>query len=72
MVDPWEQQRGLIRQVLKDEAVSQAWLADYLGVSEKHLSQMLTGKANGSVYLWVEMATALGYSWTLTKSVPEA
>lgn len=72
MNDPWALQRAAIKQALTEQQISQAWLADYLGVSSKHLSQLLTGGANGSLLIWVEMATALGCTWTLQKSVPEA
>lgn len=38
---------------------NQAWLAATIGVSEKHISQMLNGHVMGSLEVWDRMLVAL-------------
>lgn len=38
---------------------TQAWLAEKLDISQKHLSFLLTGKSHGSIQLWDRILTAL-------------
>lgn len=45
---------------LKATGTSQADLAASLGVSEKHVSQMLTGTSPGSLAMWNLMLFTLG------------
>jgi transcriptional regulator with XRE-family HTH domain len=51
-IDHWETQRAAVRTALKDRAISQAEFAYRLGITEKHMSQILTGRAAGSIQLW--------------------
>ena len=65
----WAPQRKMIRDELKRREWSQAMLAHKIGVTEKHMSQMLTGKADGSLEHWVHMAAVLGMEWHLRPSL---
>jgi transcriptional regulator with XRE-family HTH domain len=56
--------RAAIRAELLADGVTQTDLAAYLGVSQKHVSQVLTGTVEGSVRLLQDMATAVGLSIT--------
>jgi transcriptional regulator with XRE-family HTH domain len=53
-----------IRQAIRDElaatGMTQADLAAYLGASEKHVSQILTGRVAGSFGFLAKMAAACG------------
>lgn len=49
-----------IRYELKLLGCTQKDLADYLGISEKHISQIMTGRIQGSNELLDRMAEALG------------
>lgn len=69
MTDSWAPQRAAVRAALKDVGLTQVQVARDLGISEKHLSQMLTGKADGSLRLWVEMVGLLGMTWQLVKEI---
>ena len=40
----------------------QSWLASRCGLSQKHVSQMLTGKVEGSITAWDRMLTELGHA----------
>jgi DNA-binding XRE family transcriptional regulator len=50
---------------LADLDQTQAYLAQMIGVSEKHLSQVMTGHVAGSLPLWESIAKALGLQLTL-------
>jgi plasmid maintenance system antidote protein VapI len=49
--------------------VSQVQLAGDLGITTKHVNQMLTGRADGSLEIWVAMAGLLGMEWALMPRV---
>lgn len=49
-----------IRCALMEDGVSQADLARYLGVSEKHVCQVLLGRCTGTFQLLERMAHACG------------
>ena len=44
MADGTEPLRELLRAAVRDSGRKQVWIAQQLGVSTKHLSQMLTGR----------------------------
>jgi transcriptional regulator with XRE-family HTH domain len=56
--------RAAIRAELVADGATQADLADYLGVSAKHVSNVLTGAVEGSVRLLEDMAAAVGLTLT--------
>lgn len=41
-----------VREEMRERNMSQATLATLAGISQKHLSQMLAGKASGSLDVW--------------------
>ncbi len=57
--------KAAIRAELKADGCTQKDLARYLGVSEKHVSQVLTGKAEGHLRLISRMAEAVGLTVTV-------
>jgi transcriptional regulator with XRE-family HTH domain len=56
-----------IRAELRADGCTQKDLAWYLGISEKHVSQMLTGKVDGRFDLIERMAAAVGLSPEVTR-----
>ena len=48
---------------LHRKGMTQKLLAVRCGLSEKHVSQVLTGKAEGSFVTWQTFARALGMTW---------
>jgi hypothetical protein len=42
---------------------SQAWLAAETGYTEKHISQMMRGKEEGSLTAWQRLLDAAGVVW---------
>lgn len=66
----WAAQRLAIRRELKRQEMSQAELARRIGITTKHMSQMLTGVMDGRLELWVAMADALGLEWQLRHPDP--
>jgi transcriptional regulator with XRE-family HTH domain len=57
----WVQQlRGEVRARLKGQRATQLGLAERLGITPKHLNQMLTGKVTGSPEMLERMARAVG------------
>jgi transcriptional regulator with XRE-family HTH domain len=54
--------KAAIRAELKADGCTQKDLAWYLGISEKHVSQVLTGKVTGHLGLLEAMAAAVGLS----------
>lgn len=58
--------RDEVRRRLKTQCTSQAALADYLGISEKHISQILTGAAGGTPHLIDQIAAAMGLRIAVT------
>lgn len=68
--DAWAPQRAAVRRALRDKGISQAQLARDLGLSPKHVNQMLTGAMDGRLPLWVGMAHRLEMTWQLTPIEP--
>lgn len=66
----WAPQRRQVREALQTQGMSQAKLARRIGVTEKHVSQMLTGAIDGKIVLWVAMAKVLGLEWQLRPPDP--
>jgi DNA-binding transcriptional regulator YdaS (Cro superfamily) len=57
----WVQQlRAEVRARLRDQRATQVGLAEQLGITPKHMSQMLTGKVAGSPEMLEAMARAVG------------
>jgi transcriptional regulator with XRE-family HTH domain len=54
-----EQLTKAVRQGLIERGWSQAELARRAGISEKHLSQMLKGRTEGSLSMWDQLLTIL-------------
>jgi transcriptional regulator with XRE-family HTH domain len=48
---------AMVRDRLTGSGVTQADAAAYLGISQKHLSQMLTGAVEGSLGMWDRLLT---------------
>jgi transcriptional regulator with XRE-family HTH domain len=62
--------KAAIRTELKVDGCTQKDLARYLGISEKHVSQVLTGKVAGHLPLIERMAQAVGLSLLVTATHP--
>lgn len=62
--DPMTSIRQAIRSELAATGMTQADLAAYLGASEKHVSQVLTGRVQGSLGFLARMAAACGLTIT--------
>lgn len=54
-----------ITEELDEQGETQTELAYLSGYSPKHISQMLTGKATGTLEAWDQLAFALGMEWDL-------
>jgi transcriptional regulator with XRE-family HTH domain len=59
--------KAAIRAELKADGMTQADLAAYMGVSPKHVSQVLTGKVTGSMAFVERMASAVGLSLEVSR-----
>lgn len=70
MTDPWAPQRAAVRTALRDRGLTQAKVARDLGISQKYLSQILTGRTDGRLHVWVELANLLGMTWQLSPLDP--
>lgn len=63
---PWLRQlRAEVRTRLRARNATQASLAAYLGISAKHMNQILIGKVVGSPALLARMAEAMGMQITI-------
>ena len=60
MTDLQQQLADAIRFALQKDGRTQRDLAKAAGISEKHLSQMLTGGAEGSFEVWQRLVYELG------------
>ncbi len=58
--------KAAIRRELKADGCTQKDLARYLGISEKHMSQVLTGVVVGHLPLIERMAHAVGLTLKVT------
>jgi hypothetical protein len=61
-----------VRAGLREGPGTQSWLAWKVGISEKHLSQMLTGKAEGSLPVWEALLVQVGRWPSLAKPDPSS
>jgi transcriptional regulator with XRE-family HTH domain len=59
--------KAAIRRELKADGCTQKDLARYLGISEKHMSQVLTGAVTGHLPLIERMAHAVGLTLEVTR-----
>lgn len=50
----------MVKEELTADGVTQTDLAAHVGISTKHLSQMLTGKVCGGLETWSNLLIALG------------
>lgn len=58
---PWLLElRREVKARLRGQGATQASLARYLGITEKHLSQLLTGRTDGSPEMLDRLAAAVG------------
>lgn len=48
-----------VRHQLDEQHHTQHWLAQQVGTTDKHLSQMLTGQVDGSISMWDRIFDAL-------------
>ncbi|WP_328436939.1 helix-turn-helix domain-containing protein [Streptomyces sp. NBC_00444] len=55
-----------IRDVIRKSGVKQLWIAEQLGISQKHLSQMLTGRVTLALDWAQRIAALCGYTATVT------
>jgi transcriptional regulator with XRE-family HTH domain len=63
---PWLRDlRCKVRARLRAQGATQAGLAWYLGITEKHVSQLLTGKVDGSTEMLGRLAAAVGLRITI-------
>lgn len=63
---------AIITERLEALGWTQADLAREMGVTPKHINQMLTGKATGSPGMLDFAAFTLGFEWTVTATPMEA
>lgn len=59
---PLADMKAAIRAELKADGCTQKDLARYMGLSEKHVSQVLTGKVKGDPEMLMALAAAVGLS----------
>ncbi len=57
--------RGQIKAAARAQGISQIKLAGLVGISDKHMSQLLLGRLDGRLGLWMKIAAALGYKLDL-------
>lgn len=55
-----------LREAIDRDELSQAELARTLGMSAKHVNQMVTGSGSATVMTWEFAAYALGYRWAVS------
>lgn len=58
--------RDSVKSVMHDQGVTQVKLSEMAGVSQKHLSQMFTGNAVGSLELWSKIASVMDRRWAVS------
>jgi transcriptional regulator with XRE-family HTH domain len=65
---PWVRDlRNKVRARLRAQGATQAGLAWHLGITEKHVSQLLTGKVDGTPEMLDALARAVGLRITLAE-----
>lgn len=70
--EAWLPQRAAVRREMKKAGINQAEMARRIGITAKHISQMLTGKTDGRVEHWAAIAAVLGMDWQLVVIDPNA
>jgi hypothetical protein len=63
--DLHRQLAATVRSFLAEHGLTQSWLAESVGVTEKHVSMTLSGLADGSFDYWEKAAAAIGFSWVI-------
>jgi transcriptional regulator with XRE-family HTH domain len=63
-----EQLATQLRAAMEAEGMTQAQLCREMGVTQKHVSLMLNGKAGASLGLWDYAAYTLNRTWTVELS----
>ena len=58
--------RDSVKAVMHDRGITQVKLSQMAGVSQKHLSQMFTGNAVGSLELWSKIAHVMDRRWAVS------
>ena len=65
---PWLRDlRSKVKARLRAQGATQAGLAWHLGITEKHMSQLLTGKVDGTPEMIDRLARSVGLRITLTE-----
>ena len=65
---PWLRElRNKVKARLRAQGATQAGLAWHLGITEKHVSQLLTGKVDGTPEMLDRLARSVGLRITLTE-----
>jgi transcriptional regulator with XRE-family HTH domain len=66
---PWLRDlRNKVRARLRAQGATQAGLAWHLGITEKHVSQLLTGKVDGTPEMLDRLARSVGLRITLAEA----
>ena len=58
--------RDAVKTEMRTQGVTQVKLSELAGVSQKHLSQMFTGNAVGSLELWSKIASCMNRRWAVS------
>lgn len=58
--------RDAVKAEMRERGISQVQLSKMAGVSQKHLSQMFTGNAFGSLELWSKIALVMDRRWAVS------
>ena len=51
---------SMVKRRMEQDGLTQVEVATGLGISQKHLSQMLSGKVNGTIDMWQRLLDYLG------------
>jgi DNA-binding XRE family transcriptional regulator len=58
--------RDAVKTEMRERGITQVQLSKMAGVSQKHLSQMFTGNAYGSLELWSKIAEVMDRRWAVS------
>lgn len=58
-----DQLGDLLKQAMDEAGMTQAQLCREMGITQKHLSRLLSGQADGSLGMWEYAAFVLGKEW---------
>lgn len=63
--------RDAVKAEMREHGITQVKLSEMADVSQKHLSQMFTGNAVGSLELWSKLAEVMDRRWAVSLTEPE-